>query len=98
MNTNSPVLALANPAVMAPRMSPRRFAARPWAAVPLLVALAALAGCINITINFPSAEVEQAADRIIDQVYALEKLPRVRELTRLLTIAPRRKTARTAKK
>ena len=75
MNTNSPGLALANPAVMAPRMSPRRFAARPWAAVSLLVALAALAGCINITINFPSAEVEQAADRIIDQVYGKEKTP-----------------------
>lgn len=41
-------------------------------ALPLLAALAALAGCINITINFPSAEVEQAADRIIDQVYGKE--------------------------
>jgi len=48
---------------------PRRFGARPLAALPLLAALAVLAGCINITINFPSAEVEQAADRIIDQVY-----------------------------
>jgi uncharacterized protein YdbL (DUF1318 family) len=51
------------------RSLPRRFAARPLAALPLLAALAVLAGCINITINFPSAEVEQAADRIIDQVY-----------------------------
>ena len=43
--------------------------ARLWSAVPALAALCVLAGCINITINFPSAEVEQAADRIIDQVY-----------------------------
>ncbi len=39
-----------------------------------------------------------AAERIIDLVYALEKLPRVRDLTRLLAIAPRRKTSRTSKK
>lgn len=52
-----------------PQTAARRFGARPLAALPLLAALAALAGCINITINFPSAEVEQAADRIIDQVY-----------------------------
>ena len=37
--------------------------------LPLLTLLTGLAGCINITINFPSAEIEQAADRIIDQVY-----------------------------
>lgn len=40
-----------------------------WSAAPTLAALCLLAGCINITINFPSAEAEQAADRIIDQVY-----------------------------
>jgi uncharacterized protein YdbL (DUF1318 family) len=57
------------------RSLPRRFAARPLAALPLLAALAILAGCINITINFPSAEVEQAADRIIDQVYGKEGVP-----------------------
>ena len=39
-----------------------------------------------------------AAERIIDQVFGLEKLPRVRELTRLLAIAPRRKPRRIAKK
>jgi uncharacterized protein len=72
MNTISPGLAPANSSAALPQ---RRFAARPWAAVPLLMALAALAGCINITINFPSAEVEQAADRIIDQVYGKEKAP-----------------------
>ena len=44
-------------------------------ALPTLAALCVLAGCINITINFPSAEVEQAADRIIDQVYGKESAP-----------------------
>lgn len=53
-------------------LAARPLADRRWAALPLLAALAALAGCINITINFPSAEVEQAADRIIDQVYGKE--------------------------
>lgn len=57
------------------RPATRRVSSRPWAALPLLAALAALAGCINITINFPSAEVEQAADRIIDQVYGKEAAP-----------------------
>jgi uncharacterized protein YdbL (DUF1318 family) len=57
------------------RTLPRRFAARPLAALPLLAALAVLTGCINITINFPSAEVEQAADRIIDQVYGKDGAP-----------------------
>lgn len=67
---NSPLLA-AHPH-FSPQAATRRFGARPLAALPLLAALAALAGCINITINFPSAEVEQAADRIIDQVYGKE--------------------------
>jgi hypothetical protein len=60
---------------------PRRFAARPLAALPLLAALAVLAGCINITINFPSAEVEQAADRIIDQVYGKDGAPAPKSTT-----------------
>jgi len=39
------------------------------------------------------------AEQVIDQVFALEKLPRVRDLTRFLAIAPRRRTvARKAKK
>ncbi len=41
----------------------------------LFAAVALLAGCINITINFPSAEAEQAADRIVEQVYGKDSVP-----------------------
>ncbi len=56
----------------APLLVPERPPMKRRAFLPLFASLALLAGCINITINFPSAEIEQAADRIIDQVYGKE--------------------------
>ena len=44
-------------------------------AAGILAVLALLAGCINITINFPSEEAEKVADRIVDQVYGKETAP-----------------------
>jgi hypothetical protein len=38
-----------------------------------LVAALAVCGCVTINIYFPAAAAEKAADRIIDEVYQLEK-------------------------
>lgn len=37
-----------------------------------LAIAAALAGCVTINIYFPAAAAEQAADRIIDEVWQLK--------------------------
>ncbi len=42
------------------------------AGFPLLVGALALAGCVTINIYFPAAAAEQAADRIIDEVWQLK--------------------------
>jgi hypothetical protein len=39
----------------------------------VLVAAVLVAGCVTINIYFPAAAAEQAADRIIDQVWQLKK-------------------------
>lgn len=46
---------------------------RTWLGLKALGACLVLAGCINITINFPSAEAEKAADRIVEQVYGKDE-------------------------
>ena len=38
-----------------------------------VVALAALASCVTINIYFPAAAAEKAADKIIDEVWQLQK-------------------------
>lgn len=48
---------------------------RTWLGLKALGACLVLAGCINITINFPSAEAEKAADRIVEQVYGKDAAP-----------------------
>lgn len=42
----------------------------------LLIALL-LAGCVTINIYFPAAAAETAADKIIDEVWQLQKKPDV---------------------
>lgn len=44
---------------------------------PKLTLLAAmlLAGCVTINIYFPAAAAESAADKIIDEVWQLQKKP-----------------------
>ena len=37
------------------------------------LALCALSGCVTINIYFPAAAAEKAADKIIDEVWSLEK-------------------------
>jgi hypothetical protein len=39
----------------------------------LLAAGAVLAGCVTINIYFPAAAAEKAADKIIDEVWQLQK-------------------------
>lgn len=43
--------------------------ARAWVAALLAIAIA---GCVTINIYFPAAAAEQAADRIIDEVWQLK--------------------------
>lgn len=45
--------------------------------LPKLTLLAAmlLAGCVTINIYFPAAAAESAADKIIDEVWQLQKKP-----------------------
>lgn len=55
-------------------LRPLRFPTRrAWLGLKALGACLVLAGCINITINFPSAEAEKAADRIVEQVYGKDE-------------------------
>ncbi|WJW76801.1 YdbL family protein [Thiohalobacter sp. IOR34] len=42
---------------------------------PALLALLLLAGCVTINVYFPAAAAQEAADRIIDQVYGSEGQP-----------------------
>lgn len=39
----------------------------------LLLSAASLAGCVTINIYFPAAAAEKAADKIIDEVWQLQK-------------------------
>jgi hypothetical protein len=41
--------------------------------VLLLSSLLALAGCVTINIYFPAAAAEKAADKIIDEVWRMQK-------------------------
>ncbi|MBU0753380.1 MAG: hypothetical protein KJ787_14315 [Gammaproteobacteria bacterium] len=40
-----------------------------------LFAAGCLAGCVTINIYFPAAAAEKAADKIIDEVWQLQKTP-----------------------
>ena len=39
----------------------------------VLLAAATLAGCVTINIYFPAAAAEKAADKIIDEVWQIQK-------------------------
>jgi ABC-type uncharacterized transport system auxiliary subunit len=39
----------------------------------MLLFIASLAGCVTINIYFPAAAAEKAADKIIDEVWQLQK-------------------------
>lgn len=48
---------------------------KPAAGLMLTACAAILAGCVTINIYFPAAAAEQAADRIIDEVWQLQGGP-----------------------
>jgi hypothetical protein len=45
----------------------------PRHAVPLLLAALPLAACVTINIYFPAAAAEKAADKIIDEVWQIQR-------------------------
>lgn len=47
--------------------------ANPAAAVVALACVLALGACVTINIYFPAAAAEQAADRIIEEVWQIKK-------------------------
>ena len=45
----------------------------PWRTVPAAAAALGLCACVTINIYFPAAAAEKAADKIIDEVWQLQK-------------------------
>jgi hypothetical protein len=45
----------------------------PWRIVPAAAAALGLCACVTINIYFPAAAAEKAADKIIDEVWQLQK-------------------------
>ncbi len=45
----------------------------PRSVLPLFAVAGLLAGCVTINIYFPAAAAEKAADKIIDEVWQLQK-------------------------
>lgn len=57
-----------------------------WTLLPL--AGIALSACVTINIYFPAAEAEKAADKIIDEVWQIEKSGTVSKSDKSQSVAP----------
>ncbi|MEO6423011.1 MAG: hypothetical protein ABIR84_10125 [Candidatus Nitrotoga sp.] len=57
-----------------------------WTVLPL--AVIALSACVTINIYFPAAEAEKAADKIIDEVWQIEKSGTVSKSDKSSSVAP----------